>query len=80
MTYKLMKFGMVRRLADSSDFPAQAPGNRDWEAYQAWLALGNTPEPMDSDPVPPAPEDLVDQFQKLSPARRAALKALLAAS
>lgn len=40
----------VLRVADGAYVPAD-PGNRDWAAYQAWLATpGNVP-----DPVPPPP-------------------------
>jgi hypothetical protein len=77
MAYKLMKFGMVRRLADNANFSLDAVGNRDWEEYQRWLALGNTPEPVDA---APAPQDLVDAIAALPAGRRAALKALILAS
>jgi len=48
--YKLItNSAAVLRLADNATIPAN-PGNRDWQAYQAWLGLGHTPEPADPDP------------------------------
>lgn len=75
MSYKLSQHGStVRRLADNADVPLNAPGNRDYEEYQRWLAQGNTPLPADP---PPAPTDLADAIMALPPAKRAALKAWL---
>lgn len=34
---------VIRRIADCAFIPNNSM-NRDWVAYQAWLALGNTPE------------------------------------
>lgn len=39
--YQKTKAGFVRRLADNAEIPAD-PNNRDYAAYQAWLAAGNT--------------------------------------
>jgi hypothetical protein len=51
MAYQLLnRSEAVRRLADHAVIPA-APGNRDWADYQAWLALGNTPQLADPLPV-----------------------------
>lgn len=43
MTYLKLPSGYLR-IADSAIIPEQAPGNRDWEAVQAWLAQGNVPQ------------------------------------
>lgn len=50
MSYKLLKHG-VQRLADGACIPPSMD-NVDWQRYQEWLALGNTPEAADPDPVP----------------------------
>jgi hypothetical protein len=42
--YQLTPFGGVR-LSDGAFIPADA-SNRDWIAYQAWLAAGNVPSPV----------------------------------
>lgn len=52
MSYKLTLGGVIR-LSDMAAIP-QAPGNRDWDEYLAWVALGNTPQPADPDPGPDA--------------------------
>ncbi len=50
--YQLVSgFGGVQRTADGAFIPNDAR-NLDWQAYQAWLGLGNTPDPV---PTPPAP-------------------------
>lgn len=50
MTYTLTRDTGVIRDADCVYIPAD-PANTDWQAYQAWLAEGNTPNPY----VPPPP-------------------------
>jgi hypothetical protein len=43
--YRLTSGSSVIRVADSATIPAD-PANTDWQAYQAWLAAGNTPDPV----------------------------------
>jgi hypothetical protein len=75
MAYKLNKVG-VRRLSDDADI-SQNIGNTDWAEYQKWLAMGNTPQPADPDPIPQPPKDLLDWFNELSPARKGLFKAAI---
>jgi hypothetical protein len=45
--YKLVKgFEGVFRMADEAWIPSVV-GNRDWDAYQEWLAEGNEPLPIE---------------------------------
>lgn len=57
----------VIRLSDSASIPAD-PANRDWQAYQQWLAAGNTPEPSPGPDiqaaVTAAVQDRLDAFAK----------------
>jgi hypothetical protein len=66
MSYKLLKQG-VRRLSDQACIPSDL-ANTDWQEYTKWLAAGNTPLPVDPDPIPIDLSD-VDNLEK-------ALKAL----
>lgn len=53
--YKLNQDGSVVRTSDGVSIPNDG-GNADWRDYQAWLALGNTPDPYVA-PPPPDPSD-----------------------
>jgi hypothetical protein len=51
MNYQLTQYNTIIRLDDNANIPMD-PGNTDYQDYLAWVALGNTPEPV---PAPPAP-------------------------
>ena|SRR5258708_39681496 len=50
--YQLTQTSGVKRLSDEAFIPADN-GNRDWIAYQAWLAAGNVPSPAPAAPSAP---------------------------
>ena len=42
--YKLTAYGWINRIADNQDIPPD-PTNVDYQAFLAWVAAGNTPDP-----------------------------------
>lgn len=65
MIYKLTNSSTVLR-NDGACIPAD-PANADYVEYLAWLADGNTPEPVDA-PPPPEPT-LLEQIRALEAAK-----------
>ena len=51
-TYTLAEFG-VTRASDRASIPDD-DRNRDWRAYQEWLAAGNVPDPIPTPVIDPA--------------------------
>lgn len=51
--YKLTKFSSITRLADGACIPADER-NADYGEFLAWVAAGNTPDPVD----PPTADEL----------------------
>ena len=54
MTYTLTKSTMIIRDADQAWIPDD-PANTDYQAFLAWIAEGNTPNPYVPPPAPPEP-------------------------
>jgi len=61
--YQLTQTTNILRLPDKSIIPAD-PANSDYQSYLAWIADGNTPQPVD----PPTPDriksDIVSKTQQ----------------
>lgn len=50
MNYRLTNdINLIRKIADGQAdlWIPNDPDNKDWVEYQAWLALGNEPDPAD---------------------------------
>ncbi len=60
LTTGAVRLNMIHRDADGANVPAD-PGNLDWQAYQAWVAAGNTPTPAAA-PAPSVPQLTFLQF------------------
>lgn len=62
MTYQLTTGDTILRTADNAFIP-QDPANTDFQAYQAWLAEGHTPEPAPEPPAPPPPPSAAERLK-----------------
>ena len=52
MSYSLTDNAYIIRDQDGAHIPPD-PGNRDYQAYLAWVAEGNEPAPIEPSPTPP---------------------------
>ena len=51
-SYTLTEYGVIRA-SDGASIP-ESDDNRDWRAYQEWVAEGNTPDPIPTPVIDPA--------------------------
>lgn len=63
--YQFTQSTSVIRTSDGAFIPADL-GNTDWQAYQAWLAAGNTPTPYTLPPAPAVPQSLTPRQIRLA--------------
>lgn len=59
--YKLTNSPLILRTSDGTWIPPDVH-NADYEAYLAWLAMPNTPDPADPLPVPLTPQQVAAQL------------------
>lgn len=71
--YKLINEKFIKRIDDGATIPNDDK-NHDWIDYQAWLALGNVPDP--ADPPPPPTQDEIDTAAAKQYAKLTALRAM----
>lgn len=71
--YKILTDSLVSRTSDGACIPCDE-SNSDYREYLAWVALGNTPQPID------APTNLVPQVITMRQARLALLQVGLLSS
>lgn len=76
--YQLASAGAVIRLSDGAFIPAD-PLNRDWAAYQDWLAAGNAPQPAPS-VEPPTTVSSAAFYDRFTDAEKLAIAAAATAS
>lgn len=69
--YRLMPPGVVRA-ADGAMIP-EDPTNRDWQAYRAWLAVGNVPDAALASATPYAAPTPRQWLERLAPATQLAI-------
>ena len=51
-SYTLTEYSVIRA-SDGASIP-ESDDNRDWRAYQEWLAAGNVPDPIPAPVIDPA--------------------------
>lgn len=62
MTYQLTTGNTILRLEDGAFIPPD-PANVDYQAYLAWCAAGNEPEPAPEPPAPPPPLTAAERLE-----------------
>jgi hypothetical protein len=72
MAYTLTNGTSVTR--DDGAWIPNDPGNADWQAYQVWLAAGNTPSPAPPAVPPPVMVDGLVFMARLTDAEYMAIK------